>query len=176
MKLNNVLLIENSEVAIAEIKKQFEENEVTVTVAKDDVKAGVKIKDATFQMIILDWHLDETSTSELAKLCLEKIRDRLFVPVVVYTEELASFQGEADDVGKLFPNALIIALGKDDVNYPELLGRLEEIHARPPLSLSEDLRQAMSISTERALYTLAEHSIDDLAMGLKTLIKTDPTP
>jgi hypothetical protein len=46
----------------------------------------------------------------------------------------------------------------------------------PPLSLSEDLRQAMSMSTERALYSLAEHSIDDLATGLKTLIKTDPTP
>jgi sulfur transfer complex TusBCD TusB component (DsrH family) len=51
-----------------------------------------------------------------------------------------------------------------------LLNYLNDWYDTIPATLSSQFRQSIASSVEQALYTLAEHSADDLARGLKTLI------
>ncbi|NJN98032.1 MAG: hypothetical protein HC875_30110 [Anaerolineales bacterium] len=52
-------------------------------------------------MIVLDWLLDgENSIS--AKLCLNTIRAKYFVPVVIWTDQLERYEDEAEEVKKTF--------------------------------------------------------------------------
>jgi CheY-like chemotaxis protein len=177
MELRSVLLVENDTETAERIVQQFTENGVEVFVAINDEDIKKIIVDKIFQIVVLDWHLEEGETSSvLARLCLETIRQRLFVPVIVYTEELESYTAEEDDVRKVFPPVMIKAYDKNDVDYSILLKHIETLHNYPPMQLAEELRKTLISSTEKALYSLAEHSINDLSVGLKTLLKTEDQP
>jgi DNA-binding response OmpR family regulator len=101
MELKDVLIIENDEGMAHHVFEEFTKHEIKITHVTDDKGLEKRIKDNQYQMVILDWYLDEMS-SDLARLCLEKIRQTSFLPVVIWTDELDSFNGEADDVYRIF--------------------------------------------------------------------------
>jgi hypothetical protein len=61
------------------------------------------------------------------------------------------------------------------VNHQTLLDELSKWHKQAPARLAEQFRQSVANAVEQTLYSLAEQSIDDLAKGLKTLIKLGET-
>ncbi|NJN98031.1 MAG: hypothetical protein HC875_30105 [Anaerolineales bacterium] len=62
------------------------------------------------------------------------------------------------------------ARSKAKIGYKDLLNFLEQWYTTTPAKLSSQFRHSIAVSVEEALYRLAEHSEDDLARGLKTLI------
>lgn len=177
MELKKVLIIENDKGMAHSVIEDFKKKGVEIAHAIDDRQVNGYLKEQ-FQMVILDWHLevDDNTSSVLARLCLEIIKQHFFIPVVIWTGELAAFKAEEIDVYKIFPQAMIHAYSKDDVKFDNLLQLLNEWHKLPPLSFAEDLRRTITLSTEIALYSLAEHSHDQLAAGFKTLIQGESAP
>jgi hypothetical protein len=175
MELNDVLIIENDGGIANRVQEEFRLHNINTTHVTDDKQVKQEILKKHYQMAILDWYLDDDS-SDLAKLCLEKIRQSYFLPVVIWTEEIDIFRAEAEEVYRFFPQAMIYSCSKDDIKYDNLFGELEKWHSTPPFTFAEDLRQCIALSTENTLYTLAEYSLDDLTSGLKTLIASDQSP
>jgi len=174
MELKKVLLIDDVKDVHYKVMKAFEEYGVVVVPIQDISELEQHLGSRDFQMIILDWLLDGES-STLAKVCLHKIRDSYFVPVLVWTEELESFKTEEENVKKSFPEACLKALSKSEVDYKDLLDFLANWYEKTPAKLSNWLRKSIIASVEEALYTLAAHSEDDLARGLKILISLEDT-
>jgi hypothetical protein len=75
-----------------------------------------------------------------------------------------------------FPQAMLHAFSKSNVDFDRLFQNLQAWHSTPPLIFAEDLRQSISLSIENTLYALAEHSSDNLIIGLKTLLASDQSP
>jgi DNA-binding response OmpR family regulator len=125
MELKKVLIIEDNNDIAEDVKKEFTANNVSVVHIRDDSEISEALfRQSEIQLIILDWFLDQES-STLAKLCLRKIRDICFIPVVVWTEELTSFEEEAEEIYKgTYPKAILIGCGKDQIKYDQLLSYL----------------------------------------------------
>ncbi len=169
MELKNVLIIEDDTTYRDTVIEELRARGVEIEAGEPDDLDNLLATPHKFQLIILDWLLYGGS-SDLAKVCLIKIRRAYFMPVVVLTGELGVFEGEIEDVRKIFPEACLHARSKDEIAYPNLLDVLIEWHNRTAAKLSGQLRRSLATAAEEALYKLAEHSEDDLARGLKTLI------
>ncbi len=169
MKLKKVLIIEDDVALRNEVIDEFKGDDIEVQVCEpQDLDRYLTIP-YEFQMVILDWLLGG-GTSDLAQGCLRKIRKACFVPVLVWTDELTRYDGEVDDVKKIFPEACLKAKSKADVKIEDLSEFLEQWYETTPAKLSNQFRLSLANAAEETLYTLAEHSEDDLARGLKTLI------
>ncbi|NUM43652.1 MAG: hypothetical protein HUU38_03015, partial [Anaerolineales bacterium] len=173
MELKRVLIIENDELIGNNVLEEFKTHHVEVKHIRDitELKEELVVP-FYYQMIILDWLLEDDS-SILAKLCLHEIRHKCFIPVAIWTEELPKFQAEATEVYTSFPEAYIYPFSKHDVRLENLLAKLNEWYDKPPLNLAEIFRKTVTQAIEDALFRLAEHSLDDLVRGLKTLISRE---
>lgn len=174
MELKKVLIIEDDkEIRDAIIAKGQVEG-IEIQAGEPDDLDNLMAVPHQFQLVILDWFLYGES-SDLARVCLTKIRKAYFIPMVIYTAELTAFTDEIEDVKKIFPEACLHARGKDEIDISHLLGVLTDWHNKTPARLSHQFRRSLVASIEEALYKLAEHSEDDLARGLKTLITAGDT-
>lgn len=169
MELKNILIIEDDSTLRDTVIGEFQAKDVEIQACEPDNLDHFLATFPKVQLVILDWLLYGDS-SDLAKVCLKKIRQAYFVPVIVWTAELSVFENEIEDVKKIFPEACLHAESKSNISYQELLDFLVKWHEGTPAKLSEQLRQSITTSVEESLYKLAEHSEDDLARGLKTLI------
>lgn len=170
MELSRVLLIEDNDQVGEAVISEFAAQSVEVVRATDYTDLEGKLPSLPlFQMVILDWLLDgETETDAL--LCLMKLRETRFVPVVIYTEEIGKFLEAEAEVKLKFPEGCFQGFSKGDVNHAQLLQELSRWHEQPPARLAEQFRKSVATAVEQTLYTLAEQSVDDLTKGLKTLI------
>lgn len=170
MELTRVLLIEDNRKVREEILSEFSNQGVEVIQVTDYVDLERRLPSLPpFQMVILDWLLDGETESD-ALLCLTKLRETRFVPVVIWTEEIGKFKESEAEVLSRFPEACFQGFSKSDVNHQRLLEELSRWHTQAPAQLAEQFRQSVAKAVEQTLYILAEHSIDDLTKGLKTLI------
>ena len=110
-----------------------------------------------------------------ALLCLVELRKSRFVPVIIWTEEIERFEAAEAEVKSRFPEACFRGYSKSAVNHQRLLNELSSWHRQAPARLAEQFRQSVANAVEQTLYSLAEQSIDDLAKGLKTLIRLGET-
>jgi|GEM_PF-2156044 len=174
MELKNILIIEDDSTLRDSVIGEFQTKGINVQAGEPGSLDEYLATPHQFQLVILDWLLYGDS-SDLAKVCLQKIRQAYFVPVVIWTGELKVFENELEDVKKIFPEACLHAKSKDEIGYQELLDVLIKWHERTPAKLREEFRRSIIASAEEALYRLAEHSEDDLARGLKALITLGDT-
>jgi len=172
MELKRVLIIEDRDETGEKVKELFASHDVAVTHIRDDEEIESKLRNSSeYQLIILDWLLDGES-SELAKVCLYKIRQACFLPVVVWTEEIETFNGDREDVIQIFPQVCIQAFSKSEVQLDDLLDVLLRWHSTPPMSLARGFRKSVLNAFVSSFYDLASQSSDDLVRGLKSLIST----
>lgn len=170
MKLQHVLLIEDNERVRQDVINEFDTHGVQVVQVNDYEDLELKLPSLPpIQMVILDWLLDGETEND-ALLCLAKLRETRFVPVIIWTEELGKFEEAESEVKTRFPETYFRGLSKSQVNYQTLLQELSRWHEQAPVRLAEQFRQSVATAVEQTLYTLAEQSADDLTKGLKTLI------
>lgn len=175
MNLNRVLLIEDNSKVRDEIVAEFAAAQVEVLHVNDyEYLQNTLSSLPPFQMVILDWLLDGETESD-ALLCLIKLRESRFVPVIIWTEEIERFENARAEVKSIFPEACFRGRSKSEVNHQMLLDELSKWHQQAPARLAEQFRQSVANAVEQTLYSLAEQSIDDLAKGLKTLIRLGET-
>jgi hypothetical protein len=170
VQLSCVLLIEDNDQVGEAVINEFKVQDVEVVRVTNYMDLEKRFSSLPlFQMVILDWLLDGETEGD-ALLCLTKLREIRFVPVVIYTEEIGKFLEAKADVKSRFPEGCFQGFGKGDVNHAQLLQELSRWYEQPPARLAEQFRRSVATAVEQTLYTLAEQSIDDLTKGLKTLI------
>jgi len=169
MELNEVLLIENDEVTASRVEDALKSEDVVVHLAKNDDEMVNRFADNPgIQIVILDWLLEDDS-SVIAKLCLQKLRENWFVPVVIWSVEIDKYEGESDEVHEFFPSPCISKHSKSQVQAGDLLGILREWHSTPPMSIFNSFKKSATRAIDQSFYNLASHSAEDLEKGLKSL-------
>lgn len=175
MNLNRVLLIEDNSKVKQDVIAEFQAAGVDIIAVNDYPDFLTHLHElSSVQMVILDWLLDGENESD-ALLCLVELRKSRFVPVIIWTEEIKRFRDAEAEVKSRFPEACFRGYGKSEVSHERLLAELSKWHQQVPARLAEQFRQSVATAVEQTLFLLAEQSIDDLAMGLKTLIKLGET-
>jgi CheY-like chemotaxis protein len=175
VNLNRVLLIEDNSKAQQDVIAEFQRHGVDIIAVNDYPDFLTHLHElSSVQMVILDWLLDGETESD-ALLCLVELRKSRFVPVIIWTEEIERFEAAEAEVKSRFPEACFRGYSKSVVNHQRLLDELSRWHQQAPARLAEQFRQSVANAVEQTLYSLAEQSIDDLAKGLKTLIRLGET-
>jgi len=79
MELEKVLLVENDNGMAHNVLQEFKNKNVLIKQVVNDNQVAECLEAEQFQMVILDWHLDDGEyTSTTARLCLEKIRQKKY--------------------------------------------------------------------------------------------------
>ena len=169
-KLKKILLIENNAKKAEEVISEFSKRGISVTHV-ESLEGLEKIIDSLseFQIVILDWFLDEESVNSLtAQICLRKIREKHFIPVIIWSAEIDVFNSERDDIYTFFPDSFLKSIEKIDAD--ELFRIIELWFHEPVMRLSGSLRNSVLKSLESTLYDVADRSLGDMEGGLKALI------
>jgi hypothetical protein len=125
-------------------------------------------KGESFDAVILDWSFDDTSA--MAQLCLTKIKEVRFVPVLVWTEEPETFDNDLPDVK--FPHSCIERISKLDINKDALVDYVNKWFQKSMVpSLGTQWRRSGAKSIEQSLYQLAELDENDVTKALRVLIQ-----
>ncbi len=107
-----------------------------------------------YDAIILDWYLDDQTSSVVARLVLvEDIRDRLFVPVLIYTEERSVAQVEVPTLPAPFDR--IQVFDKEEIAPEALVGEMKKWYAQSMgAGISAIWRSVRHQALEKSLYDL----------------------
>lgn len=128
-------------------------------------------KGEPFDAVILDWYFDDEST--IARLCLKKIKEVRFVPVLVWTEEPELFDNDLPLLS-FFPRSCIERVSKGDVNKDVMVGYVSEWFQKSTVtSLSTQWRSSCAQATEQSLYQLAQLDEKDVIQALRIFIQTE---
>lgn len=86
----NALIIENNTDEIKDLKSDLKNKGMSVILAESSTKAEEIIKNRPeLSIIILDWYLNEEDSME-SQLILDKLKDYVFAPVIIYTKQSTS--------------------------------------------------------------------------------------
>ncbi len=125
-------------------------------------------KGEPFDAVILDWSFDDAS--DMAQLCLTKIKEVRFVPVLVWTEEPESFDNDLPDI--TFPHSCLQRVSKNDVTRDVMIGFVGDwFHRSTAINLSAPWRSSCARAVEQSLYKLAQLDEKDVTKALRVFIQ-----
>lgn len=170
MKLSKVLLIDDKVDQFDGVIQELNEAEIQV-VPLDGSEALDEFLESSepFDAVILDWNFGEGS--ETAQVCLKKIRQNRFVPVLVWTEEQETFEIDLPKI-TFFPHSCIQGVSKADVTSTTVVERVNTwFKGSTAASLSDEWRSSTARATEKSLYELAELDDKDVIRALRVFVK-----
>ncbi|HEV2233702.1 MAG TPA: hypothetical protein VGV68_09910 [Terriglobia bacterium] len=120
--------------------------------SRQDFKQSVGRGDH-YDAIILDWYLDDQTSSVIAQLVLDDLRQHLFVPVVVYTEERGVAEGEIPKL--LAPFNRIQVFDKGEIAPETLVAEVKKWYKQSMgATMSAVWRSVRQNALEKSLYEL----------------------
>ncbi len=171
MKLQKVLFIDDRVTEFRDIIADFKDSGIEV-VELDGLQQLDEYlqKGETFDAVILDWYFEDEST--IARLCLKKIKEFRFVPVLVWTEEPELFDNDLPLIS-FFPRSCIERVGKGEVNKDVMVEYVSDWFQKSTVSsLSTQWRGSCARAAEQSLYQLAQLDEKDVIQALRIFIQT----
>ena len=139
--------------------------------SRQDFKQSIGRGDR-YDAIILDWYLDDQTSSVVARLVLDDLRAHLFVPVVVYTEERSVAQEEIPGLHTPFNH--IQVFDKETIGPEALVGELINWHAQSMgAGISAVWRSIRHHALEKSLYELDELEGENFHRTLQHILVMD---
>lgn len=128
-----------------------------------------------FDLIILDWFLDKGSgSSELSQLILQSLYNKLFIPVLIWSNHIAEFESDLDSGLINYPKILIKDISKGEVSPETIKSKIKEwLESSLSVQISEIYRNSINENLEKAFFELAEVPNADIASILKVLVGSD---
>jgi hypothetical protein len=169
MKPEKVLFIDDRVNEFQEIISDFREAGIEV-VELDGIQQLEAFLETgqRFDAVILDWYFDDESV--IAQLCLRKIKEVRFVPVLVWTEEPEKFDEDLPQI--TFPHSCIQRVSKDDVNRDVMVKYVSNwFRLSTVTNLSTQWRKSCTVAIEQSLYGLAQLDDKDVIQALRIFIQ-----
>ena len=170
MKLEKILFIDDRVAEFHGIINDFRESGIEV-VELDGVQQLEEYlrTGEPFDAVILDWFFDDESV--IAQLCLKKIKEVRFVPVLVWTEEPELFDNDLPQI-TFFPHSCLERVSKNDVNKDVMVNYVSAWFQKSTASnLSTQWRSSCARAIEQSLYQLAQLDENDVTQALRVFIK-----
>src|SRR4030095_362980 len=104
-------------------------------------------------------------------VCLKKIRQNRFVPVLVWTEETETFEIDLPKI-TFFPHSCIQGVSKADVTKETVVDHVNTwFESSTAANLSGEWRSSTARAIEKSLYELAELDDKDVIRALRVFLK-----
>lgn len=174
-ELSRILFIDDDEKLRDEILVPFEEKHIEVVFCPTKDEALRKIDSRQyFDLIILDWFLEDPESSILSQLVLKHLNNRLFVPVFIWSNHLEDFRTELGSGSISYPKILIDGISKSEVSAKVLKDRIDQwLSTSIAAQISEIYRHSINQNLERTFFELAEVPNEDIASILKILVGSE---
>jgi CheY-like chemotaxis protein len=128
-----------------------------------------------FDALILDWYLDDAESATIAKLLLNDLRERLFVPVLVYTDQKDDAEAEIPNLPPPFNRCGI--LDKDAVDVAKIPGELAKWYEGSfGARICSVWRSSRKKAFEKSMYELDQLEGEDFLRTLQHILLMDSGP
>ncbi|HRI33023.1 MAG TPA: hypothetical protein PLD02_04670, partial [Saprospiraceae bacterium] len=147
-----------------------EEIEIAYCPTKDDAIKEIDSK-KHFDLIILDWYLQEKDSSVFSEFILAYLYKKLFVPVFIWSHHVEDFKTVFDE-GKInYPKQLIEPLSKEEIEGVKMNARIEKwFTSSITAQIAGTYRETIKKSLESVFFELAELPEGEIASILKVLV------
>ncbi len=110
-----------------------------------------------FDLVLLDWFLEEPDNNVLSIAFLTELKKKLFVPVFIWTQQYENYEQELSKGLIPYPKGLITGLAKDEFKVSQLRVKLSEIFESCKIAhLSEIYRETIHHKLEEVFFELSE--------------------
>lgn len=125
-----------------------------------------------FDLIILDWFLEESDNSNLSRLVLKYLYNRLFIPVFIWSHHIEDFNKESGLVS--YPKMLIISISKSEITAELIKDKIEKwLGSSLTAQISTVYRNCIRDNLEKTFFELADVSDVDVSSVLKVLVGSE---
>lgn len=174
-KLNRILVVDDDESLKEDIVESFKEESVEVIFCptKDDAVNKIDSRQY-FDLIILDWFLEDPEDSILSQLVLSHLYNRRFAPVFIWSKHIEDFNNVRATGSIKYPGILIEGISKDEITVSQLKGRISHLLENSlTAQVSRVYRESIADNVEKIFFDLAEIPDEDLASILKILVGSE---
>lgn len=171
-QLNRILVIDDDESLKDEVIESFKEESVEVifSLTKDDALQKID-SHQRFDLIILDWFLEEPDSSILGQSVINYLYDKSFVPVFIWSKHIDDFNSERETGSIKYPNILIEGISKDEISVDKLRTKIHQLFEDSlTAQISKIYRESITENLEKTFFELSEIPNEDLASILKVLV------
>lgn len=174
-RLNRILVVDDDETLREDIVESFKEESVEVIFCPTKDEAVNKIDSRQyFDLIILDWFLEDHEDSMLSQLVLSHLYNRRFVPVFIWSKHIDDFNNVRETGSIKYPGILIEGISKDEITVSKLKGRIRNLLENSlTAQVSRVYRESIADNVEKTFFDLAEIPDEDLASILKILVGSE---
>jgi CheY-like chemotaxis protein len=167
--MKRILIIEDNEQTQNELKTEFE-NSGFETICCSDFDSAQKAveNDIPFDAIILDWFFVLPESNGFSLQILQKLKQKCFVPVFVYTGNLSDFKNKSEDeLG--YPKNIIIGTDKT-ITPGELQNQINSLLSENiTLKIAKEYRGKIHQHLEKIFFELNESENSTLGKVLKVI-------
>ncbi len=167
--MKRILIIEDDQSTLNALQSEFENSGIETIGCSDFDSADKAIKNnIPFDVVILDWYFVLPDSSNQSKLILKKLREKVFVPVFIYTghkEDAENTRGE--DFG--YPKNMIEIYDKT-LSSHELNERVNnKLNSDLTYKISLKYRDKIYVHLEKIFFELNDIGSNALGKILKTI-------
>jgi len=174
-KLNRILVIDDDESLKQEIEASFNEEDIEVvfSLTKDDALKKVGSRQH-FDVIILDWFLEDPESSMLSQLVLGYLFERSFVPIFIWSKHIDDFNSVRETGIIKYPDVLVEGISKDEITADKLRNKVRQLFENSLTArISKVYRESITENLEKTFFELSEIPNEDLASILKVLVGSE---
>ena len=123
-----------------------------------------------YDLILLDWFLEEPDTNILSIAFLTELKKKLFVPVFIWTQQYENFEQELLRGTIPYPKDLIRGISKEEFESNQLQEKVAELYENCKIAnLSEIYRETLHHKLEEVFFELSEVSGINLIKIIKSV-------
>lgn len=173
--LNRILLIDDDAALAEELLPSFAADgvELVLCQTKDgaikEIDSGKK-----FDLILLDWYLEQEDDSSLSRLVLSHLRKHSFIPVFVWSNHIPDFIRAVDGREVLYPKGMIHDISKAEFTAATVKDRINQMYSESTAArISAVYREAVHRELESVFFDLAEVPEGDISIVLRSVVGDD---
>ncbi len=124
-----------------------------------------------FDLILLDWFLEDPESSVLSISFLSELRKRRFLPVFIWTHHLDNYEQELLKETIPYPKDLIRGISKEEFESPQLQEKVTDLYETCKIAhLSKFYRETIHKKLEEVFFELSEISGTNLIKIIKAIV------
>lgn len=158
----------------AELEASFgQKTDIVCCPTKDSALEAIDSK-KHFDLIILDWYLEEPDISDLSQLVLKYLQNKYFVPVFIWSNHIENFKETLNSGVLNYPRMLIIGISKEEISAATIKDKFAQwLSTSLTAQISDIYRNSINENLERTFFELAEIPNEDIASILKILVGSE---
>lgn len=167
--MKRILIIEDDEKTLTNLKTEFEKSGLETICCSDFTSAKNAVdNNIPFDAVILDWYFVLDESCEYSLHLLKMLKQKIFVPVFVYTGHLFDFNAKSEEeLG--YPKNIISGTDKT-ITAEQLKNKIESLtNENLTLKLAKNYRGKIHHNLEKIFFELNDSENSSLGKILKTI-------